>query len=90
MVTSIAQSKCIKLWLSGISQSICITNVFQDETNLASKDLSLVIAKYSKHQNQVISRITSQRPTFEIVADVSLMSLLLKKINFAAGIALTV
>lgn len=89
MVTSIAQSKCIKLWLSGISQSICIT-VFQDETNLASKDLSLVIAKYSKHQNQVISRITSQRPTFEIVADVSLMSLLLKKINFAAGIALTV
>lgn len=89
MVTSIAQSKCIKLWLSGISHSICIT-VFQDETNLASKDLSLVIAKYSKHQNQVISRITSQRPTFEIVADVSLMSLLLKKINFAAGIALTV
>ena len=89
MVTSIAQSKCIKLWLSGISQSIYIT-VFQDETNLASKDLSLVIAKYSKHQNQVISRITSQRPTFEIVADVSLMSLLLKKINFAAGIALTV
>lgn len=88
MVTSIAQSKCIKLWLSGISQSICIT-VFQDETNLASKDLSLVIAKYSKYQNQVISRITSQRPTFEIAA-VFLMSLLLKKINFAAGIALTV
>lgn len=46
MVTSITQSKCIKLWLSGISQSICIT-VFQDEINLASKDLSLVIAKYS-------------------------------------------
>lgn len=88
MVTSIAQSKCIKLWLSGISQSICIT-VFQDETNLASKDLSLVIAKYSKYQNQVISRITSQRPTFEIAA-VFLMSLLLKKINFADGIALTV
>lgn len=88
MVTSIAQSKCIKLWLSGISQSICIT-VFQDETNLASKDLSLVIAKYSKYQNQVISRITSQRPTFEIAA-VFLMSLLLKKINFTDGIALTV
>lgn len=88
MVTSIAQSKCIKLWLSGISQSICIT-VFQDETNLASKDLSLVIAKYSKYQNQVISRITSQRPTFEIAA-VFLMSLLLKKINFADGIVLTV
>ena len=89
MVTSIIQSKCIKLWLSGISQSICITNVFQDETNLASKDLSLVIAKYSKYQNQVISKITSQRPTFEIAA-VFLMSLLLKKINFADGIALTV